>query len=69
MKGKALKEDYFKDMALDMENPEIEAEFRRHEAWKLKTKIKGTLTVLINGYKLPESYKIEDLRYFTDLDL
>ena len=56
-------------MALDMENLDIEAEFQRHEAWKLKTQIKGTPTVLINGYKLPESYKIEDLRYFTNLDL
>ena len=68
-KGKALRDEFFKDLNLDMENPEIEIEFQKHEAWKKKTQIMGTPTVLVNGYKLPESYKIEDLRYFTDLDL
>ena len=67
-KGKALRDDYFKDMALDMENPEIEIEFEKHEAWKQKSQIKATPTVLVNGYKLPESYKVEDLRYFTDIN-
>ena len=56
-------------MGLDIENPEVEAEFLKHEAWKQKTQISATPTVLINGYKLPESYKIEGLRYFTDLDV
>jgi len=68
-KGKAMKDDYFKDMGLDVDNPEVEAEFQKHEAWKQKTQIKATPTVLVNGYKLPESYKMEDLRYFTDLDM
>ena len=68
-KGKPLKDAYFKDMGLDIENPEVEAEFQKHEAWKQKTQISATPTVLINGYKLPESYKIEDLRYFTDLTI
>ena len=56
-------------MGLDIENQEVEAEFQKHEAWKQKTQISATPTVLVNGYKLPESYKIEDLRYFTDLDV
>ena len=68
-KGKPLKDDYFKDMGLDIESAEVEAEFLKHEAWKQKTQINATPTVLVNGYKLPESYKIEDLRYFTDLDV
>ena len=68
-KGRTQKEDYFKDMGLDMENPEIEAEFERHTAWKEKTQLRGTPTVLVNGYQLPETYKVEDLGYFTNLDL
>ena len=68
-KGKPLRDDYFKEMGLDMDNPAIEAEFQKHEAWKQKTQIKGTPTVLVNGYQLPETYKVEDLRYFTDLNL
>ena len=41
-KGKPLRDDYFKDMGLDIDNPEIEVEFQKHETWKLKTQIKGT---------------------------
>jgi uncharacterized membrane protein len=68
-KGKALKDDYFKSLSLNMDNPTIEVEFQKYEAWKEKTQIMATPTVLVNGYMLPESYRIEDLRYFSDLDL
>jgi hypothetical protein len=68
-KGRVLKDEYFKEQSLDMENPAIEVEFQKHEAWKTKNQLRGTPTILVNGYQLPESYKIEDLRYFTDLDL
>ena len=68
-KGKPLKDDYFKEMGLSIEHPDIEAEFAKHNAWKEKTKLRGTPTVLVNGYQLPESYKIEDLPYFTNLEL
>ena len=67
--GKTLHDDYFSSLSLNMENPEIEVEFEKHEAWKNKNQLRGTPTVLINGYQLPESYKIEDLQYFTDLRL
>ena len=66
-KGKELKDEYFKDMNLNMNNPEIETEFQKHTAWRNKTKIRATPTILVNGFQLPENYKIEDLRYFTDL--
>jgi len=67
-KGKELRDDYFKDKGLDMENPAIEAEFQKHEAWRKKTQIRATPTVLLNGYQLPENYKVEDLRYFTEFN-
>ena len=66
--GKALKESFFKDLHLDLSNPAIEIEFQKHEAWKEKTQLRATPTILINGYKLPDNYKIEDLRYFTEFD-
>jgi len=66
-KGKPLKEEFFKDLHLDMNNPDIETEFQKHEAWKAKTQLRATPTILVNGYKLPDNYKIEDLRYFTKL--
>ena len=68
-KGKPLKELYFKDMQLDISNPIVEIEFKMHEAWKEKTKLRATPTILVNGYKLPDNYKIEDLRYFTEFNV
>ena len=68
-KGKILKEDFFKDLHLNMENPAIEAEFQQHESWKEKTQLRATPTILVNGYQLPGNYKIEDLRYFTELEI
>jgi len=52
-----------------MENPEIEVEFEKHEAWRTKSQIRATPTVVVNGYQLPENYKIEDLRFLTDTAL
>ena len=68
-KGKPLKEVFFDDLQLDMANPEIETEFQKHEAWKEKTKLRATPAILVNGYKLPDNYKIEDLRYFTEFNV
>ena len=62
-KGKAFRDDYFKDMFLNVEYPEIENEFQKHEEWRKKTQIRATPTILVNGFQLPDSYKIEDLRY------
>ena len=67
-KGKELRDDYFNDKGLDIANPEIESEFQKHEAWRKKTQIRATPTVLVNGYQLPENYKVEDLRYFERLE-
>ena len=38
-----------------------------HKAWREKNKIIITPFILVNGYQLPEIYKIEDLRFFTEL--
>jgi len=48
---------------------EAEAEFLKHEKWKELTRLRETPTILVNGYKLPKNYAIEDIRYFTDLNL
>ena len=64
-KGKALRDDYFRGMALNVTAPEVETEFQKHEAWRKKTQIRATPTVLVNGYKLPENYKIEDILMLT----
>ena len=68
-KGKLLKEAFFKDLHLNIDNSEVENEFQQHENWKSKTQLRATPTILVNGYQLPENYKIEDLKYFTELKL
>ena len=68
-RGKALKEAFFHDLHLDMTNPTIEVEFQKHESWKEKTKLHATPTIIVNSYKLPNNYKIEDLRYFTEINV
>jgi protein-disulfide isomerase len=67
--GKILKEDFFKNISLDMTNSAVEKEFQAHKAWREKTKIMSTPTVLVNGYQLPENYKIEDIKYFVELEM
>ncbi|WP_165045627.1 vitamin K epoxide reductase family protein [Dysgonomonas sp. ZJ709] len=52
-----------------LENNEVDAELKKHKDWIDKLQIQGTPTILINGYKLPDNYQIEDLRYFSDLDI
>jgi protein-disulfide isomerase len=68
-KGKPLKEAFFADLNLDMASPEIETEFQKHEAWKARTQLRATPTILVNGFQLPNNYRIEDLKYFTDIEI
>jgi len=68
-KGKELRDNYFKNMNLDMKNPKIEIEFQKHEVWRNKTKLRATPIVLVNGFQLPDNYKVEDLRYFTEFNI
>jgi len=66
-RGKPMREAFFNNLQLDRSLPAIEAEFQKHEAWKEKTQLRATPTIIVNGYKLPDNYKIEDLRYFTGI--
>ena len=62
--GKQLTDEYFTHLSLTIANPAIEVEFQKHKAWRKKSQLRSIPTVFVNGYKLPESYKIEDLRFF-----
>ena len=59
--------DFFNKYQYDINVPAVEQEFRTHEEWKKETKLMATPTILINGYELPDVYKIEDLMFFKDL--
>jgi protein-disulfide isomerase/uncharacterized membrane protein len=68
-KGKFAKEEFFQKYSMDIENENVRMEFQHHNQWIEETKISATPTILVMGYKLPENYKIEDLRHFKDLDV
>lgn len=67
--NKLIKYNIDQQITLNSEERNNKDEFEKHKAWISKTKLQGTPTILINGYKLPENYKIEDLKYFSTLDL
>lgn len=48
---------------------EAEEEYSRHQKWKSENKLSATPTILINGYELPDIYKVEELGYFTELEI
>lgn len=65
--GKYYRESFYEKYSIDIETNLIKEEFDKHINWIKHTNISATPTILINGYNLPDSYKIEDLKYFSDL--
>lgn len=63
--GKYNPPSFFEKYKPQTAQEETEKEFTAHELWKQQTGLRATPTILINGYLLPENYKIEDLRYIT----
>lgn len=68
-RGKNSKEEFLKRHSIDTMSEIVTYEFEKHQAWKDKTGLSATPTILVNGYKLPANYQIEDLRYITNLDI
>jgi len=70
-KGKNEKESFFEKFHFDPNNisPDVEQEFLKHERWKDATRLRETPTILINGYKLPQNFAIEDIRLITKLSV
>lgn len=64
---KYLGETYITKFGYDLNSEEVNYELRKHNEWHHKNKLTATPTVLINGYRLPETYKIEDMKHFGDL--
>lgn len=68
-KGKYQKEVFFKRYPQDIEERSVAIEFEHHKIWKEKAGLSATPTVLVNGYVLPRDYRIEDISYFTEIDV
>ena len=66
-KGKFNKEEFFKLYTVNTDTQEVIREFELHERWKEQSGLRATPIILVNGYKLPDNLKIEDLRYFKNI--
>ena len=62
-------ETYILTFDYDLESVEVNRELSKHKEWQFENRLTATPTVLINGYQLPDSYKIEDMRHFGDLNI
>lgn len=49
---------------LDVHNPKVNEIMSFHNKWCQMVNIEATPTIFVNGYKLPDWYKVEDLKYF-----
>lgn len=66
---KYLGETYILTFDYDLESVEVNRELSKHKEWQFENRLTATPTVLINGYQLPDSYKVEDMRHFGDLNI
>ena len=62
-------EAYITTFGYDLRTAEVSQELGNHNEWRYKNKLTATPTILINGYQLPDNYKIEDMRYLGDLNI
>jgi protein-disulfide isomerase len=68
-KGRNNREAYYAQHAVDRKAKEVQEELVHHKQWLEQTGIRATPTVLFNGYPLPDVYRVEDLRYFAELEM
>ena len=60
--GKAREESFFDGLGLDDETADVRAEYTQHQEWRKQTGFSATPTILVNGYRMPQAYQIEDLK-------
>lgn len=61
--GKDNKEAFLLNYGSQMDEPEMGRTFENHKNWVIQNGIDHTPFVLVNGYRLPEGYQMEDLKY------
>lgn len=68
-RGRINRYAFFKRYPVNADTQEVIREFKSHERWKEQSGLRATPTILVNGYKLPDNFKIEDLRYFKNIEI
>lgn len=49
---------------LDLNTDDVLCELERHKEWIQAVGFNSTPVILVHGYRLPDCYKIEDLKFF-----
>lgn len=62
------KDSFFNKYTFDRDDSKILLELKKQKEWIGSLDSFSTPTVFFNGYKLPESYSVEDLVYFSNID-
>ena len=62
--GKNDRNIFFKQYDLDLNTNDVLCELDRHKEWIQAVGFNSTPVILVHGYRLPDCYKIEDLRFF-----
>lgn len=66
--GKLNKEKFFKlHPEVYIQSERSIAELEKHTKWKEANNLRATPTILVNGYLLPDNYKINDLKYISNI--
>jgi hypothetical protein len=60
-KGRSNTMNFINNYDINIENKDVKDEFEKHKTWLSLTKINATPTILVNGFQLPDIYKIDDL--------
>ena len=66
--GKLNKEKFFKLYPeVNIQSERSMTELEKHKNWKEINNLRATPTILVNGYLLPDNYKINDLKYISNI--
>ena len=57
-------DSFIKKYPVESEYTKVEEIMSHHNKWCQMINIEATPTIYVNGYELPNWYKVEDLKYF-----
>ncbi len=60
---------YYDEIGVTQNLSAIKEEAEKHDLWRKKNQLFSTPTILVNGFKMPDTYKLEDISFFTSLKL
>ena len=67
-KGKTKQEAFFDGLGLNETSAEVREEYNNHKEWSKRTALTATPTILVNGFKMPQSYTMEDFVDFMKIE-